>query len=43
MHAMAGEKPANLTQAGNPRLSENSRDSPLNFISNGRLGDKHDF
>jgi len=43
MHAMAGEKPANLAQAGNPRLSENSRDSPLNFISNGRLGDKHDF
>ncbi|QCD95994.1 hypothetical protein DEO72_LG6g695 [Vigna unguiculata] len=37
-----GEKPANLAQAGSPRLSENSRDSPLNFTSSGRLlGDWH--
>ena len=43
MHVLAGEKPANLAQAGNPRLSENSKDSPLNFTSSGRLGDKHDF
>ncbi|QCD95995.1 hypothetical protein DEO72_LG6g696 [Vigna unguiculata] len=28
-----GEKTANLAQAGSPRLSENNKDSPLNFTS----------
>jgi len=39
MHVLAGEKPANLAQASNPRLSESSRDSPLDFSSSGRLSD----
>ena len=39
LHERIGEKPANLAQASDPRLSESSKVLPLDFSSSCRLGD----